>query len=129
MPFLATWDNDDHTVIRITCTGRSDAPQPYPVQDQLNAMLDTVAHSVAVLVLHESENWVSENLGIQMQWLTESQLHPRIDQVVLVLRSDFYARLYRLFLSLNGSPTQRFVQVRSLKEAYDHLGAALSPAV
>jgi hypothetical protein len=123
MPVQTEWDNDEHTIIRMTFTGRWQWDEVRAASKEAGLMVKTVDHMVHFIVDTGNANWLPPGYQSNVRQIV-SQVHANPGIMVVVCSIPFIQQAFYIFTALNKGVRFRFRFVKTLEEARQFLTSA-----
>ena len=114
MGVSAVWDNEAHTIIRYIYEGKWTWDEWYIVADQVQEMLKSVDHQVAMIIDTRTSSLPP---GAISRFRTISSRSDKVHLVVMVGGNAFVAAIFRIVQKVVPPAGHHFTMASSLEEA------------
>ncbi|HEX2905716.1 MAG TPA: hypothetical protein VHO69_02570 [Phototrophicaceae bacterium] len=116
MSVFVDWDNQDHTVIRLTLQGRWQWAEVRQVLRELGTLLDTVTYPTSVIVHVNQSAWLPGDIKDNVQQITQT-IHPYMGEVIIVTPLSIFVELVFQVAALIGGFNFPYRIAPTLEEA------------
>jgi hypothetical protein len=130
MPINVRWDNEQQSILRVTYIGHWTADEQLDALDAAHAMLDSVAHQVAVIIDLSGTRTVPKNLFAILPDIARSAYftHPNTGCAMLVGANQLIITFSEIMVKAFPYSGERLCYARTMEDAYATLSSRLMSA-